>query len=603
MLSSIKITDFSTSLGRAHKSITFINLLRIISPKVDIRQNIEHELRALLKLAASVELKLEVPPDQKLGDFAVPCFQFSKLLKKDPTKIADELKLKLKDKIKGISELKVVGPYLNFYVDDTKVTKELLEKVSKEKKKYGIHKKQKRLTYLMDVFQPNTHKAFHIGHIRNAVLGETIRQLIIANGDKAIALSYMGDVGAHVAKWLWYFKKFYKGSIPKVNICKWSGEIYTAATKISEGSEEYQKEIQDVHVKLENGDKALVKLWKKTRKLCLDDFWKIQKQLGIHLDCHMYESEVEKPGKKIVQALLDKGIAVESEGAIGLDLKSQGLGFFLLLKQNGASLYSTKDFGLAELKNKSYKFDKSLYIVAAEQNFYFQQLFAALKLINHPTADKNIHVSYGLVMLKEGKMSSREGNIVLYEDLRDQMFNKAMEEVCKRHESWDEKRKKASAHNVAFGAMKFGMLKFDNIKPIIFDIQESLDFEGETGPYVQYAHARICSIIKKAKENKLKPAVKIDFSLLKDESEHKLITLLANFSATIAASAEHYKPSTLCRYLLDLAQAFNEFYHKCIVVDENSLELSKARLLLVDCARIVLENGLDLLGIEAPDEM
>ncbi len=567
---------------------------------MDFKQNIIDEIK---KITKAETVKVEIPPDRKLGDYAIPCFQFSKSLKKDPKRISQYLKSELKNKIKGIKEIKVIGPYLNFFVDKTILTENILKEINKEKEKFGIQKKTKPIVYLMDVFQPNTHKAFHIGHIRNAVLGESVRKLLIASGDKAIAVSYMGDVGAHVAKWIWYFNKFYKGDIPKENISKWAGSIYTKATQESQDSEIYQQEIHDVHIRLENGEEKLVKLWEKTRKLCLDDLWKIQKQLGVHLDGHIFESEVEKPGKEIVNDLIKKGIAEESEGAIGIDLKKQKLGFFLLLKSNGASLYSTKDFGLAELKNKKYKFDKSLYVVATEQNFYFQQLFAALKLIKHPTSDKNVHLSYGLVMLKEGKMSSRAGNIVLYEDLRDQMLDKAMQEVNKRHKDWDKKRRQESANKVAYSAMKFVMLKYDSIKIISFDINEAMDFEGETGPYIQYSHARICSILRKAIGKELKPNIKIDFTLLKEESEHKLITILSNFQNIIIDSANHYKPSILCRYLLDLAQAFNEFYHQCVVVDKDNIELSKSRLLLVDSVRQVIKNGLLLLGIEAPIEM
>src|SRR3989344_2656603 len=498
---------------------------------------------------------IEVPPNPEMGDYAYPCFTLSKELKKNPNEIAKEIGEKIKSG-KYIDSVKVLGPYINFFVKKETLNENVLSEIVKNKLNYGRGKIKK--TTLLEGWQPNTHKAFHIGHIRNAVLGESIARILEFYGHKVIRVSYMGDVGAHVAKWIWYFNKFYKGSIPKKNVSKWAGEIYTEATKKSDGDEKYKEEINEVHKKLEEGDKKLVELWKKTRTLCLDDLYEIFDELGCKINKGFFESEVEKPGKKIVEGLVKNKLAEIDEDAIIMHLEEYNLGVFVLLKSNGASLYSTKDIALAYLKSKKYKFDNSLYIVASEQDFYFKQLFKCLELIKYKEFKKLNHVSYGLVKLKN---------------------------------------KKKVIGAVSFGAMKFTMLNQDSNREIIFDSEKALSFDGETGPYTQYTYARICSILKKVKVGN-----KIKFSLLNSDEEKRIIKLLNEYPLVVEKAAMTYKPNLISRNLLDLCQAFNEYYHKYKVLDEDEA-LRKARVLLIYCVKVVIGSGLGLLGIEAIEEM
>lgn len=538
---------------------------------------------------------IEVPPDPLMGDYAFPCFTLAKEMKKNPNEIAKSLLEKIKPN-KHLDFVKAIGPYVNFFVKKELLFKDVLSDISLHKNKYG-KKKIKSRTVLLEGWQPNTHKAFHIGHVRNAALGESVSRLLEFYGYKVIRVSYMGDVGAHVAKWIWYYNKFYKGCIPKKDVGKWAGNIYTLASIKEEENETYKDEINDVHKKLEEGDKALVKLWKKTKDLCLKDFWKIYKELDCKIKDKYFESDVETRGKKTVMSLVKKELAFYDDGAVVIDLKKHDLGIFVLLKSNGASLYSTKDIALAYLKSQKYKFDLSLYIVASEQEFYFQQLFKTLDVIGYNDASKLRHVSYGLVMLKEGKMSSREGNIILYEDIRDNLVKKALDTIKERR--FSNNKREEIAENVAFGAMKFTMLNQDSNREIIFDPEQALSFEGETGPYIQYTYARACSILKRYKR---KVKGNVDFSLLNNEEEKKIVKILAEFPEIVEKAALLYKPNLVCRYLLDISQIFNEYYHKHKILQEDK-KLEESRILLVFCLKQVIENGLYLLSIKSTSEM
>jgi len=538
------------------------------------------------EIAKALDVNIEeIEEPEKYGDFAYACFSLAKKLKKDPKEIAEGLAKKLK--IKNIKKIEAIDSYVNFYVDWKSFSQLLLETIDD---KYASWNEKE--TIIMDVFQPNPFKPFHIGHIRNAALGESIRRILEFCGKKTIAVSYMGDVGTHVAKWLWYFNKFYKEEIPKENVSKWAGEVYAEATRKVNEKKEYEEEVKELNKKLDDRDPEIMKTWKKIRELCLEDFWKIKKELDVHLDDSFYESEVEELGRKIVQELVKEGKAKISEGAPVADLEKHGLGTFLLLKSDGTTLYSTKDFGLAELKRKKHKFDKSVFIVAAEQDLYFKQLFKTMELFKIPGWDKSVHISYGLVVLKKGKMSSRYGTVILYEDLRNEMI-KRVSEILKDS---DIENKEEVIKKVAFSAIKFPMLNIDNKKTIKFDWEQALDFEGKSGPYLQYSYVRAVNILKKAELKKY------DASLLKEDIEIELIKKIAKFPNIIKQSADQYSPNILTNYLFELSQDFNTFYQSLPVLKSKE-DLKNARLKLVQSVKIVLGTGLKLLGIAILEKM
>jgi len=567
---------------------------------MDVINEVKFFLVKHLKLKKS-ELELDVPPSEEFGDFALPCFKFVKKTGVNPVETAKLFAEKLsrlpEDCI--IKEVKAVGPYLNIFVNKQYVAKQLLPLIfTNEDFGKGTGKKER---VMVEFFQANTHKAVHIGHVRNMCLGIALSNVLEFLGYRVIRANYQGDIGPHVVKCLWGIMHFNEKP-PKENRLRWLGDIYARANKLISGNEKLEAEIREMTKKLYEGDPKLVELWQQTRQWCLEDFEKIYKDFGVKFDVLFFESEVEKIGKEIVLELLQKGIAKKSEGAIIMDLKKYGLGVFLLLRSDGVPLYSTKDIALAKIKFERYKIDRSIYVVGSEQELYFKQLFKTLELMGFKQARKCYHLSYGLVMLPEGRMSSREGTIVLYDDLMEKLYKKAEEEIKARKLVPEEEIPKLKK-KIAFSALKFGMTMRENNKNIVFDWEKALSFEGETGPYVQYAHARICSIFRKfGDKGKLPLPAEIKFELLKTREEEKLIMELSKFPFIVADAGENYKIHLLCRYLLDLAQAFNEYYHAHRILDAE-LELRNARLYLVECVRKVLKIGLNLLGIDAVERM
>ena len=551
---------------------------------------IKQEIVKELERAGVKTPRVEKPPQGVDADLAFPCFELAKELKKSPVEIAKELAGKMK--IKNLKEIKAIGPYVNFYLNWNKIGQTVLEEVLKEKDKYGSDSVKESV--IMDVYQANPFKSFHIGHVRNAVFGESVRRLLEFTGRKATAVTYNGDVGVHVARWLWYYNNFYKGSVPKTNFTKWAGQIYAESSKKMEESEKYKEEVDEVNRKLDKRDAKLMEQWKKLRKLCYDDFGKIAKELQVKVDHNIPESDCVEPGKWLVKELYEKGKLVNSEGAIGIDLKDYNLAFFILLKSDGTALYSTKDFGLRQLKSKLGKFDKFLYVVGSEQDFYFQQLFKTYELLGFSKGEHH-HISHGLVTLKEGKMASRLGNVILYEDLRDEMVEMALKQIEEKNPKL--KNKKKVAKQIAFAAIKFQMLSIENHKFIKFDWDQALDINGRSGPYLQYTAVRANKILEKEKSQ-----TKYDSSLLKEEAETDLLKTLAEFPETVSKSAASYSPYILTTYLFELAQEFNAFYQSVPVLQADA-KTKQARLTLVKAVSIVLENGLGLLGIESPDEM
>ena len=539
-----------------------------------------------------------IAPDNVKWDFAFPCFKRAKTLWKNPAQISSEIvgKIQISD---SFSEIISVWPYVNAVLNSESFAKNVIEKIEKEKSDFGRGESTWK-RFILEWWQPNTHKTIHIWHIRNILVSESNARILKYAWNDVVKCSYPGDIWAHVAKWLWYYTKFYQWEMPKENFSKWVWILYTEATrKVDENPDVYKPEIADLQKNLEDWDPELVKIWKETRELCLQDMKKIFAELWSgEIDKRYYESEVEKPWVELVRKLQAEWKAVISEGALAINLEEYNLWWFLLLKSNGACLYSTKDIGLAFRKQADYpNYYKSLYIVGSEQEHHFAQLFKTLEImwINR---DKLQHISYGLVDLKEWKMSSRAWNVILYEDFRDQLLEKAELMVADRDIPADEK--KETARKIAFWAMKFWMLLQDSEKKIIFDLQTALSFEWETGPYLQYTTARMSSILRK---NQWDINWNIDYSLLNTDEEKALLLKLASFEEEVQKAANEYKPNYVARRCLDVAQLFNSYYHNHKIIDESNVELSKARLHLLESILQVMKNALNLLWIEAVESM
>lgn len=536
---------------------------------------------------------IEMVPDNIQWDFGFPCFKLAKEFKKAPNQIAQDFTAQIDDE-----RVIAVWPYVNFLLNTKDISSDIITEINTDKNKYWkLGSKNKEI--ILEWRQPNTHKAFHIWHLRNALVSNGVSSCLERAGYDVHRVCYPWDIWAHVAKWIWYYINFYKWETPVYDYLERAWVLYAEATnKLAEDTETYKPQIDELQKKLEDWDIELNKVRQESRTKCLVDMKDIFEELDCKIQKRYYESEVEKPGIQKVKQMYADWIAIDGErGSLIMDLEKYKLGIFLLLKSTGASLYSTKDIWLAYLKKSDFpNYTRSLYIVWSEQIHHFNQLFKTLELIWFPH-DALHHIAYGLVDLKEWKMSSRDWNVILYTQLRDQLLAEANKMIQDRNLPQDQKE--IVARQVAFGAMKFDMLLPDAGKKILFDPNEALSFEWETGPYIQYTHARCSSLLRKAKFNLDIEISNIDFSELTEDYEKNILIHLAQFSDYISKSAEEYKPNYIARYLLDLAKLFNSYYNN---TDKKLVE-DKSSLALVACVKQVLSNWLSILWIETPNEM
>jgi len=562
--------------------------------KEEIAKLLAKEIKEAKLNPEEIESMLEIPPSIDMGDFSLPCFRLAGKLRKNPVQIADELAGKIK-KDKTIEKIEAKNGYLNFFVKKSNFADEILGKINKD---YGKGKeKGKKELVMVEFSQANTHKAFHVGHIRGTSIGESISRILEFENAKVIRANYQGDTGMHVAKWLWCYLKYHKKEGLKEDE-KWVAGIYVDAVKRLGENEKLQQEVEEINRKLEEGkDKALVELWKKTRKLCLEALEKVYKELNTHFDKYYFESEVEKRGKEIAQELVKKGIAKISEEAAIMDLEKYGLSVWVLLRKDGTVLYSAKDIALAYKKFEDFKLDRSLYMVADEQNLHMRQLLKTLELMKFPQAKKCRHISYALVRLPTGKMSSRTGDNILYSEFKEEMLDYAKKEIKKRWPKLKEKEIAERALKISIAAIKYAMLRQDSNKVLVFSKESAMSFEGDTGPYLQYSYARASSILKKSEK---KPMSKIEAPEKLEEKEIELIKKIGDFPKIVEDASRNLNPSIIAHYSFELAQVFNEFYHNCPVIDSKQEEF---RLKLVDSFRATLKNALYLLGIEVMEEM
>ena len=549
--------------------------------------------RYLKKDVSLISLLLEVPQDSNNGDYAFPCFTLAREMKKSPAQIAQDLASSF-TLPKELEKIEARGPYLNFFVNRSLLAQQTIKEILKQKEKYGSQKKKNSEHVMIEFSQANTHKAFHIGHVRGTSLGESLARLSAFSGDKVTRANYQGDTGMHVAKWLWCYQTYHQKEILKKEE-GWIASIYVEAVKRLTEHPELEAQVISMNQKLESrSDKSLLALWKKTRKLCLDAFESIYSDLNTHFDRYFFESEVEVQGKKISENLVKSHLAEISEEATIIRLDSYHLGVWVLLRKDGTVLYSAKDLALAELKFDTLKVDRSVYVAGAAQRHHFMQLFKTLELMKFPQAEKCRYVPVTEVRLPGGKMSSRTGENVLYSDFKKEMLSHVQQEIKKRNPTIAKKELEKRSLAITIAALKYDMLKQDVDKSIVFNKEESLKFEGDTGPYLLYTYARAQSILSKASPAK---SSKTPFLT---EKEKALIVALASFPEVVKQAYEALSPNLIANYAFQLAQSFNEFYHAERVIGSES---ESFRLSLVDAFSQVLKNALALLGIPVLEKM
>ncbi|VVB83914.1 Arginine--tRNA ligase [uncultured archaeon] len=542
-----------------------------------------------------IEGSLEIPPSSDLGDYSFPCFSLKEKLKDNPVKIASEIKNKINSS-ENFESIQAKGAYINFFLNREKIAGNLIKEILKEKDNFGKPDAKKKEKIMIEFSQANTHKAFHVGHIRGTSIGESLARIFEFSGEKVLRANYQGDSGMHVAKWIWCYKKYHsKEKLRKDE--SWIASIYVDSVKHLAENELLQKEVDVINRKLSEGkDKSLVSLWKKTRKLSLDSFVKIYKELNTHFDVYFFESKVEKSGKKITEELLKKRIAEISDDAIIVDLKKYNLGVWVLLRKDKTVLYSAKDLALAEEKFKKFKLDKNIYVIGAAQSLHMAQLFKTLELMKFKKAGNCEFVPFSEVRLPTGKMSSRTGENILYSDFLKEMTDYSKEEIKKRQPLISEKELENRALKISIASIKYFMLKQSSNRVIIFSKEDALNFEGDSGAYILYSYARASSIIKKAGKNFKKNLEKGKL----ESAEFELIKKLLQFKDIVLNSFSNRNPAAIANYSYQLSQLFNEFYHACPVINSDREDF---RLSLINSFRQVLKNSLYLLGIEAIEEM
>ncbi|OGH73725.1 MAG: arginine--tRNA ligase [Candidatus Magasanikbacteria bacterium RIFCSPHIGHO2_02_FULL_51_14] len=581
---------------------------------------IEQQIIDLLaKADITGENALTSPPNPEMGDFSFACFDSAKKEGKNPKDVAEEIvgKIKRLKDYKIIEEVKAVGPYVNFFLNTSEIAR-LMAKEMKNTKEYGATKVGKGKKVMIEYPSQNSHKEFHIGHLRNVCIGNTLVQLYRKNGYHVVPVNYVNDFGAHVVKCLWGIQKFHEKEMSRQadieNKQQWLGEVYAEASEKAKEFPGAQKEIDALQQKLEARDEETFALFRETRAWSEQGFDNLLAELDVvHADV-FYESDLKDRGQEIVDELLKKGIAKKGEkGAIIIDLEKDGLDIALLRKATGAGLYLTSDLALAEEKFKKYPVDESVNITGTEQNFYFKQLFTILECVGFE--HKMTHIGYGLVNLPEGKMSSRAGNVILYEDIRDQVFSRLLRETEARHSDWTEAKREDVAQTLTQGVLKFTMQKHEASKNITFDIKEATSIEGYSAPYVLYVVARINSLLRKSQAisheshttKKLSPITyhlsPINYDVIVEPEEKRLLLLIARYPEVVIDALQTYNPSAITRYSFDLAQAFNDFYNKHSVLEAGSDDLVRARLALSGSVKHVLEDALGLLTIETVDIM
>lgn len=543
---------------------------------------------------------IDSPPNPRFGDFSVACHRLAKQVQQNPVVLSKSLSdqfLKMQKDFSLLESVQSMGAYLNFSVNIHQFSRLVLSQIRSEGENYGNSTLGRKKKIMIEYSQPNTHKEFHIGHLRNVCIGASLVNLYRALGYQVIAANYIGDIGMHVAKCLWGYIKIFKKRKPQKERGKFLGKVYAESVRQIEQHPHYQQEVDEILRRLEGGDEKLVAIWRETRSWSLQEFQEIYKRLQVKFDVVFYESEMEEPGKKIVQSLLRRKIAQMSQGAVVVDLEKYGLKTFLILRSDKTSLYSTKDLALARLKFQKFRIEKSFYVVDSRQSLHFQQLFQTLKLMG--LKKEMIHIPYEFVTLKEGAMSSRKGNIIPYETFEREMIQKAKMETLKRHRNWTKVSVQSISQALALTAMKYTMLSYGRMTPIVFDMDQATKLSGNTGPYLQYVYARISSILRKSK---IRKTFRVSYQHLSHPLEKRILLMLAEFPDVVRKSAQHFDPSLLTNFLYELARLFSSYYESVPVLQAEE-KIQKERLLFIASVRTVLSKGLKLLGIQPLSKM
>lgn len=560
---------------------------------------------------------LETPPDDTMGDFALPCFTFAKVLRKSPKLIAESLKTSLeavKEEL-GIARVEAVNGYCNMFLDRAAYVKQCLTAASQENS--GVKQTGKGKTICMDYSSPNIAKNFHVGHLRTTVIGNSLYKIYEKLGYRVVRINHLGDWGTQFGKLIVAYKRWSSKEAVEEKGIEELLRIYVKFNNEAEQDKELLEEARSWFVKMEQNDEEALDIWNWFKEISMVEFERVYQLLGISFDSYLGESFYRDKVPALVEKLKEKKLLKESQGANIISLEEYDMPPCLITKRDGGSIYHSRDIAAVLYRKKTYDFEKCLYVTGLEQTLHFKQVFTAIKVMGYEFADSLVHVPYGLVSLAGAKLSTRSGNIIYAEDILKEAMERAMAAIQSKNPEL--KNKEETAKMVGVGAVIFHDLFNQRIKNVDFNWEDVLSFEGTTGPYVQYTYARAKSILRKSEEEKKQSREEetgstakeqwtdgkkknLEYNLLTEDASYALVKTLAGYEDAVLGAAERYEPSVVARYIVSVASAFNKFYHECPILSAEKEE-KQARLVLVDAVQKVLKEACGLLGMECPEEM
>ncbi len=543
---------------------------------------------------------IETPANTKMGDYAFPCFRLAKALRKAPPIIAQEIA----NKIEGtelIDKAESVNAYINFFINKEVYVKSILDEVLDKKQKFGYSEPKSKGNVVIDYSAPNIAKPFHIGHLRSTVIGNSLYRIYDAFGYNSIGINHLGDWGTQFGKLIVAYKKYSSQQLVEEKGISELLRIYVLFHEEAEKDPSLDEQARNYFTAMEKGDEESLALWKWFKEVSLAEFERVYKLLDITFDSYNGEAFYNDKMAPVIKELEDKGLLEESDGANLVRLDDLNMPPCLITKKDGSTLYATRDITAALYRKETYNFEKAIYVTALQQNLHFGQWFEVIKRMGYEWAEDLVHVPFGMVSMEGSKFSTRKGNVVLLEDILNEAIEKTKSIIQEKNP--DLENKGFIAEKVGIGAVIFDDMYNSIIKDIQFSWERVLNFEGETGPYVQYTHARTSSLLRRAE---IDPATckfeNIDYSILTDDASVGVIKAIAQLPRIIEEAANKYEPSFIARYTMHVTQAFNTFYQSNPILKEEE-NIKNARLAVVAAAKYTIESGLYLLGIYAPERM
>ena len=568
---------------------------------ISFKQEIAKEIANCVKLDEKELIEfIEIPQNEEHGDYAFPCFRLAKELKKAPQIIATEIKEKIQINSDVIEQIEVIGGYLNFYINKTTLAKNIFQEIDEKKEKYGSTNVGKGRNAIIEYSSPNIAKPFHIGHLRSTVIGGALHKIYAFLGYNTIGINYLGDWGLQFGKviaGIEMWKNEYDFSQDEIGTIL---KIYVRYNKEEKENPELTDKAREIFKKLEDGDKELLKQWEHIRKISLENYQKTYNLLNVKFDSYNGEAYYNDKMDAIVKELEEKGLLEESQGAKVVNLDKYDMPPCIIITSAGTTIYATRDLATFKDRVTKYNYAKSLYVVGSEQQLHFKQIYKVMELMGYGDYVKNTeHIPFGLVVDKDGeKIGSRKGNAVSLEEILNESIEKV--KVIINEKNPDIENKEEIARKVGVGAVIFNDLANSRIKDEIFDWDMLLNFNGETGPYIQYVFVRTKSVLEKA--DYLPNINEINYTKLLDKEAINVLKLLYQFSDIVIDAADKNEPSIISRYLIDLAQSFSNFYNEHHIISEDK-KTQDARLYLTHATGTVLKTGAGILGIEMPDRM